>query len=95
MDKVFFVMNKPKSCEECPRCNYSKDELEDEGDGYDFRETYTCNLTGKEVNRDLSKSCPLKPLPKEEEIPIDAEIMYSWYLKGYNECLRLLVGEEE
>lgn len=76
MEKVMFVINKPKSCEECPLCN-------------------TCNLTGKEANRVLSKSCHLKPVPKEEEIPIDAEIMYSWYLKGYNECLRLLKGEEQ
>ena len=94
MTKAILVLNEmPKGCSECPLFNS------------DF---YTCQLVFDELYEEARKgirhdNCPLKEMPQKKDMywkdymqPIDkSEEQTNIFNKGYNHCLKEILGEEE
>lgn len=91
MDKVILVMNDPMFCCNCPLARMRFN-----------RGGYVCAIarqTDKDcywekVDMDSETKpdwCPLQPAPKEQEIWFDDE-RNDWE-RGYNNCLREIVGK--
>lgn len=85
MSKAILVIDMPESCSKCPLF-------------HGFYTDMTCGANNYGINYPYPKDfrqdwCPLMPAPKEQEI---------WYGddsndwdKGYNACLREIVGEQD
>lgn len=87
MDKAILVIDMPDSCIKCPVCaSY-------QASAFSFRE-YWCSTNGKDVEP-YSKPewCPLMPAP-EEQLIWYGDDSQDWD-KGYNACLREILGEED
>lgn len=85
MDKAILVIDMPKCCNECPICaSYAES-------AFSIRE-YWCTVSeNTDVDPyDKPKWCPLKPAPEEQLIWFDDE--GSDWERGYNNCLREIVG---
>ena len=86
MDKAILVIDMPKCCYECFAFNDSGDYSEcivtKDYRGYRFR-----------PREQKMHNCPLKPVPEEELIWYD-DSSSDWE-RGYNSCLREIVGKEE
>ena len=84
MDKAILVIDMPKCCYECKFLN----------DNYDYPE---CIVTGEtkgytfRTHENIMEKCPLKPAPEEQLIWFDDE--GSDWERGYNDCLREIVGK--
>lgn len=85
MDKSILVINTPSHCGECPVCaSYQTC-------AFSTRETW-CATNGKDVEPDSKPDwCPLQPAPEEQMIWYD-DGRSDWE-RGYNNCLREIVGE--
>ena len=92
-DKVILVIDKPKTCLECPCYSFNAQAKRFECDAKLF-------LKGKIGVVELDKKpswCPLKPLPKpitEYEVKVSYDYD-SDYAQGWNDCLKEITGEEE
>lgn len=85
MNKAILVIDMPDSCGECPiHASYADS-------AFSIRE-YWCAVKGEDVNpKNKPDWCPLQPAPKEQEIWYGDDSQ-DWD-KGYNACLREIVGE--
>ena len=81
MSKAVLVIDMPETCEECV--------LNSNNHG---RPDY-CKILIKPVNYiERRKDCPLMPAPEEQEVWYDDSV--SDWDRGYNSCLREIMGEE-
>ena len=88
MTKAILVLNEmPKRCMECPFA-------------YEYEQMYFCKTLQKIIGTKKDE-CPLKPIPKEEEIDEnykftrwddDCDMAYNC---GYNTCLEDIFGGAE
>ena len=86
MDKAILVIDMPDSCFKCPVCASYK------ASAFSSRE-YWCATNGKDVDPNSKPDwCPLKPAPEEQEVWFDDE--RSDWERGYNNCVREIVGRE-
>lgn len=86
MNKAILVIDMPDSCFKCPVCASYK------ASAFSSRE-YWCATNGKDVDPDSKPDwCPLKPAPEEQEVWFDDE--RSDWERGYNNCVREIVGRE-
>lgn len=85
MSKAILVIDMPRHCGECPICaSY-------QSCAFSVRECW-CATNGKDVEVNSKPDwCPLKPAPKEQLVWFDD----SDYERGYNSCLREIVGEDD
>ncbi len=85
MSKAILVIDMPKCCSECKLLN----------DNYDYPE---CIITGEtkgytfRTREQKMDKCPLKPAPEEQLIWYDDES--SDWERGYNNCVREIMGED-
>lgn len=86
MSKAILVIDMPTHCGECPICaSY-------QSCAFSAREVW-CPTNGKDVELDSKPDwCPLKQAPEEELIWHDDG--WSDWERGYNSCLREIVGGE-
>ena len=86
MNKAILVIDMPDSCGECPiHASYADS-------AFSIRE-YWCAAMGEDVNpKNKPDWCPLKPAPEKQEIWYDDE--KSDWERGYNNCVREIVGRE-
>ena len=94
MEKVILVMNDPIYCANCPLITKARKP-----------NTWVCGIPHNNGNVDMvfepididSEArpdwCPLKPVPEEQLIWYD-DSSSDWE-RGYNSCLREIVGSEE
>lgn len=94
MDKVILVMNDPTCCSNCPLLRTSR-----------MPNTWVCGVPHNNGNVDMvfelvdidsdtkPNWCPLKPAPEEQMIWYDDE--RSDRERGYNNCLREIIGWEQ
>ena len=86
-DKVILVIDKPKTCLDCPVCTL------DEMDG-----DYICGKTGKCVEEYFDKKpnwCSLIPLPKEMERTENEDTISLSFRNGWNSYYFEITGGEE
>jgi len=80
MDKAILVIDMPETCDKCPLLLRHEEER--------------CCLPEKRNSFTTKPDwCPLKPAPEEQLIWYDDE--KSDWERGYNNCLREIVGREE
>jgi hypothetical protein len=86
MSKAILVVDMPDKCWKCPICaSY-------QASAFSNREYWCTANENKDVNPDTKPDwCPLQPAPKEQEIWYGDDS--SDWDKGYNACLREIVGE--
>ena len=81
MDKAILIIDMPDSCNVCPciQSNYDEGEI-------------WCGVTGEAIytTNKKHKDCPLKPVPEEQDVWYDDE--RSDWERGYNNCVREIVG---
>ena len=92
-DKVILVIDRPKTCLECPCYSFNAQAKRFECDVKLF-------LKGKIGVVELDKKpnwCPLRPLPQKKGISLKEAIgiKCSCYSDGWNECLDEITGENE
>jgi hypothetical protein len=92
MDKVILVMNDPTCCVNCPLLRTSR-----------MPNTWVCGIPHNNGNVDIvfepvdidsdtkPNWCPLMPVPEEQMIWYD-DGRSDWE-RGYNNCLREIIGE--
>ena len=85
MDKAILVIDMPTCCRECPICaSYAES-------AFSPREYWCVAYENKEVDPRVKPDwCPLRPAPEEQEEWFDDE--KSDWERGYNNCLREIVG---
>ena len=84
MSKAILVIDMPSCCRECPVCaSYAES-------AFSPREYWCSPMDNRDATPESKPDwCPLKPLPKEKLVWFDD----SDYERGYNSCLRDIVGE--
>lgn len=86
MGKAILVIDMPKCCNECPICV--------SWEVVPAVEEYYCAVKNNDVDRRNKPSwCPLKPAPEEQEVWYD-DPKSDWE-RGYNNCVREIIGREE
>ena len=85
MSKAILVIDMPDSCDKCPLF-------------HGFYTDMTCGANHYGINYPYPKDfrqdwCPLKPAPEEQLVWYDDDSQ-DWD-KGYNACLREILGEED
>ena len=87
--KAILVIDKPKSCADCELADFGR-----------------CWGTSSYVHMrfdDIPVTCPLKPLPEKKEIITDLPQLTDSvsgkiaiaFIKGYNACIKEILGETE
>ena len=82
MNKVILVIDDPMRCIDCPMAKYI------------HMGGWICGANNNVIDIDLKTKpdwCPLKPAPEEQMIWYDNE--RSVWERGYNNCLREIVGK--
>lgn len=88
MDKAILVIDMPSLCSECPIC------ASWQASAFSIREYWCTAAENKDVNPDIKPDwCPLKPAPEEQMIWYD-DGRSDWE-RGYNNCLREIMGWEQ
>lgn len=83
MSKVILVMDDPVRCIDCPLAKYK------------HRGSWLCGMGNNTIDVDSKTRpdwCPLKEAPEEQLVWYDDE--KSDWERGYNNCLRDIVGRE-
>ena len=81
MSKAILVIDMPNSCIKCPCFQFGMDNY--------------CAVTDNTIynyENERPTSCPLKPAPEEQEVWFDDD--RSDWERGYNNCVREIVGRE-
>jgi len=86
MDKAILVIDMPYSCDDCPLC-YGNDI----SDWCLVMGHFRGDVWGHTTNHTKPDWCPLNPAPEEQEIWFDDE--RSDWERGYNNCVREIVGK--
>lgn len=84
MNKAILVIDMPDSCDKCPLF-------------HGFYTDMTCGANNYSINYPYPKDfrqdwCPLRPAPEEQLVWYD-DARSDWE-RGYNNCLREIVGRE-
>lgn len=79
MDKAILVIDMPMNCYECSLNNY-----------------HFCDVTADSIEEYMNEEyrpswCPLKPVPEEQDVWYEDE--RSDWERGYNNCLREILGQ--
>lgn len=86
MSKAILVIDMPESCGKCPICS-----------SYEIISSineYWCGVKNREVDKSNKPDwCPLQPAPEYQDIWYDDES--SDWERGYNNCLREIMGRTE
>ena len=81
MSKAILVIDMPDNCDKCPCFQFGMDNY--------------CAVTDKTVynyRKERHVDCPLIPAPEEQEVWFDDE--RSDWERGYNNCVREIVGRK-
>lgn len=81
MHKSILVIDTPESCDNCNFCYYSDGRVQ------------ICYWENKVIDKIKPDWCPLKPAPQEQEVWFD-DARNDWE-RGYNNCLREIIGKDE
>lgn len=85
MDKAILVIDMPSCCYECFA-------FDDNGDHPMCLVTEECRGYRFRAREEKMDKCPLQPAPEEQEVWFDDE--RSDLERGYNNCVREIVGRE-
>ena len=81
MHKSILVIDTPESCDNCNFCCYSDGRVQ------------ICYWENKVIDKIKPDWCPLEPAPQEQEVWFD-DARSDWE-RGYNSCLREIIGKDE